>query len=154
MKLELKHLTPYLPYRLTGMTQKRLLVVEGINYKNELPIIWSEIEGNFKGIAQLPVYNKEFPNGSAGFKPILRPLSDLTKEVEIDNKKFIPKDYIEKSFNERFKPVLWDTWFEDIEEYRYSWPYGLIILLFQWHFDVFGLIDEGLAIDINTLKHD
>ena len=24
--------------------------------------------------------------------------------------------------------------------------------LFEWHFDVFGLIDAGLAIDINTLE--
>jgi hypothetical protein len=25
--------------------------------------------------------------------------------------------------------------------------------LFEWHFDVFGLISKGLAIDINTLKN-
>jgi len=25
-------------------------------------------------------------------------------------------------------------------------------LLFKWHFDVFGLIKKGLAVDINTLK--
>jgi hypothetical protein len=25
-------------------------------------------------------------------------------------------------------------------------------LLFKWHFDVFGLIEKGLAIDINTLS--
>lgn len=28
----------------------------------------------------------------------------------------------------------------------------LIQKLFSWHFDVFGLIDKGLAIDENTLK--
>jgi hypothetical protein len=29
--------------------------------------------------------------------------------------------------------------------------YEDIVKLFEWHFDVFGLIDAGLAIDINTL---
>ena len=29
---------------------------------------------------------------------------------------------------------------------------GLMSLLLEDHFDVFGLIDKGLAIDINTLK--
>ena len=27
-----------------------------------------------------------------------------------------------------------------------------VVKLFEWHFDVFGLIPEGLAIDINTLE--
>ena len=29
--------------------------------------------------------------------------------------------------------------------------YGLVSKLIEWHFDVFGLIEKGLAIDINTL---
>ena len=31
-------------------------------------------------------------------------------------------------------------------------PYGFVLNLLEWHFDVFGLIEKGLAIDINTLK--
>jgi hypothetical protein len=31
-------------------------------------------------------------------------------------------------------------------------PYSVFKNLFEWHFDVFGLIEQGLAIDINTLK--
>ena len=29
--------------------------------------------------------------------------------------------------------------------------YGIIERLLEWHFDIFGLIEKGLAIDINTL---
>lgn len=31
--------------------------------------------------------------------------------------------------------------------------YLLMQKLIEWHFDVFGLIEKGLAIDINTLKN-
>ena len=30
--------------------------------------------------------------------------------------------------------------------------YKLHELLFEWHFDVFNLIEKGLALDISTLK--
>ncbi len=36
----------------------------------------------------------------------------------------------------------------DILENRYK----VVKKLFEWHFDIFGLIPAGLAIDINTLK--
>ena len=31
-------------------------------------------------------------------------------------------------------------------------PNGIVLQLFEWHFDVFGLIEKGIAIDINTLN--
>ena len=30
-------------------------------------------------------------------------------------------------------------------------PYWIMEKLFKWHFDVFNLLEKGLAIDINTL---
>ena len=66
-----------------------------------------------------------------GHKPILRPLSDLNKreysEV-LENWEYI----IDKELTSE---IMW-----------YEWE-----CLFEWHFDVFGLIEKGLAIDINTL---
>lgn len=60
-------------------------------------------------------------------KPILRPLSDLTIE---------------------------DSMREDAEHQisTGSRPYRIMLNLFMNHYDVFGLIDQGLAIDINTLN--
>jgi hypothetical protein len=65
-------------------------------------------------------------------KPILRPLSDLQNE-EYENKIFNREYIIDKE--------------ADSELGYYEWCY-----LFKNHFDVFGIIEKGLAIDINTLK--
>lgn len=108
--------------------------------------------------------------------PILRPLSDLIKPITMDGKEFVPieeifywelsewtsldkKDFV---FNEgiteesklRFVYFLDDD--NDIE-FDFSknigfLPHELIQLLYQWHFDIHGLIESGEAIDINTLE--
>ena len=33
----------------------------------------------------------------------------------------------------------------------FSLEYACVIKLFEWHFDVFGLIEQNLAIDINNM---
>lgn len=120
MKLELKHLAPYLPYDI------RILNGGGDN---------TSISEHFK-------LCHKFNNDLTYCMPFLRPLSDLTKEIEINGERFVP--YIK---------LMWD-----IElEYQWKCPIGYdyayrnIEKLFEWHFDVFGLIEKGLAIDINTL---
>lgn len=66
-------------------------------------------------------------------KPILRPLSDLTEEYvsrkTIDDYNFCSSRDITKCLS-----------------------YHSLSYLLSLHFDVFGLIEKGLAIDINTLK--
>ena len=75
----------------------------------------------------------------------LRPLSDLTKEIEYNGVKnilidsLLDKDII--LFN------LYNSYSVDYKLLRH----GDVEKLFKYHFDVFGLIDKGLAIDINTL---
>ena len=39
-----------------------------------------------------------------------------------------------------------------VTDFLYSYPYGMIDLLCKWHFDVFGLIPKGLAVDINSIN--
>jgi len=129
MKLELKHLSPYLPYGLQIST-------------DDVGEDWIE---TVIGL------NKEAIETSVGnywdytVKPILRPLSDLTKEIEHKGDRFIP--IIEYSYL-RFK---------EIANYKGGQNTMKFIqvreqdLLFELKFDVFGLIDAGLAIDINTL---
>ena len=38
------------------------------------------------------------------------------------------------------------------DEFVLSNTYQEVQKLLEWHFDVFGLIEQGLAIDINTIK--
>ena len=132
-KLELKYIAPYLPYglKLTG----------GHGNIHELDA------GKIERVC-IPEYN---------WKPILRPLSDLTKEIDHNGEKLVPLDKIGSM---RKTGYPWDWYEEDSMLGSYDsinrCIKGATLIqyqkLFEWHFDVFGLIPEGLAIDINTLK--
>lgn len=39
-------------------------------------------------------------------------------------------------------------------ESRQIYAYDMFKKLFEWHFDIFGLIEAGLAIDINELNNN
>ena len=168
MKLQLKHLAPYLPYGLKTVN---------FNVGNLLnkPLI-SEM------IASSIMF---FADGTTEAKPILRPLSDLTKEIEINGEKFVPiiqlvkivSDIHNNDMDDKFiisdtgrilvktpwdlkvemfyktKSICWaiyDTW--NNKEKRTINQYVALEKLLEWHFDIFNLIENNLAIDINTLK--
>lgn len=182
MKLELKHLAPYLPYKLRcqfihsgriGTISNIYTIGEG--YDNEdIKISIDFTDGDHIWM----------------FKPILRPLSDLTKEIEVNGEKFVPMmelfmlindthmvdcnygdlDYSENNVSYGGDDD-WNYWINfdneeitlsyDIYEQRFCLMKEWEVLDFnyiemhekmkEWHFDVFGLIDNGVAIDINTL---
>ena len=79
------------------------------------------------------------------FKPILRPLSDLTKPCLEGGK--VPIVELEEMFGQTLKT---DESMHLIQPITCE-PYILIRKLFEWHFDIHGLIPR-YAIDINTLK--
>ena len=134
MKLTIKELAPYLPY---GLKIRMFLY----NFGD------CEITMGLKNIEPDKIFNKDLeqlpptePLKEVGIsvvlsdsfiKPILRPLSDLTTNA------FIFKKDLEhiKLHNE----VI-------------TMRYYVVEYLFQNHYDVFGLIEQNLAIDINTLK--
>ena len=155
MKLELKHLAPYLPY---GLMLKNIHT-EKIGQVNN---IYTLGEGYDNDDIKLSI-DFGFDEHIWMFKPILRPLSDLTKEIEHNNKYFIPLNVIKKDMLVEFS-------YSDRENIRsIKFPKGNICIisigseivdecplgfynnLLEWHFDVFGLIEAGLAIDKNTL---
>ena len=71
-------------------------------------------------------------------KPILRPLADLTINfIASKRDKEIMESILSGNVDSR---VIYDV------------SYATIQYLFLKHFDVFGLIPKGLAIDINTIK--
>jgi len=134
-KLELKHLAGYLPYGL------KILYHNG----NAKPYIEELVSLNTKLSGRIL--------GSEKHKPILRPLSDLTKEIEVNGEKFVPIEKLkllynfEKRGNFELSMYIEDAWIRSCNDL----PFDAINLLLEWHFDIYGLIPE-LAIDINTLN--
>ena len=154
MRLEFKHLTAYLPYGL-GMSRNGF-IGKLIQIKNPKETDLLEIF-EFQVSCSNWWENTEDVNH---YKPILRPLSDLTKEVEHNGERFVPMQWMGKNINKSISFYQWgiQNLEIDIETDNYSQVinlysgYDAVQKLFEWHFDVFGLIEQGIAIDINTLK--
>lgn len=165
MKLELKHIAPYLPYNLRVSKLHTMHTRVGIGSINHILTTKKDT-----------------------YKPFLRPLSSLTKEIEVDGRSFIPiielarlengggifEYQIEKLFILDFGGSigLYYTSSAGLVEFSYdpllmtftmmlrhkdeSYKCDLIVnhqlkmfqKLFEWHFDVFGLIEKGMAVAI------
>lgn len=47
-----------------------------------------------------------------------------------------------------------NTFWYDKEQFSYQYLYKMDYeLLIEWHFDVYKLIDQGLAVDMNTINN-
>ncbi len=155
MKLELKHLASYLPYDLQIEPLYQSMGHMGGFHNKTLSID--------------VIYNYELED----IKPILRSLSDLTKEIEVNGKKFVPlielfENSLPPEFVNRCKILSTDRVYYYEVGYRDSKTkhdfsfrfnknilrndYTIVEKLFEWHFDLFELIPQGKAIDINTLN--
>lgn len=138
MKLQLKHIAPYLPYGLEFVCicpksmEYEISQVSNIHIGNE--------------IIEVGATEFEFSDlGGEEIKPILRPLSDLTKEIEHNDRKFIPiKMFARSSQRDVGEIVFQIKSLEILDHYIFQY-------LIEWHFDVFGLIEKGLAIDKNSI---
>ena len=135
MKLELRHLSPYLPYDLKGINYLKYISTLGIRdevftytnfYENK------KIKEKFTYLSIDSFLNEKY-------KPILFPLSSLTKD---DIKNFYQFN------NYDLKSIDLKEWAEDlIFLINEKEPFQLsqFEYLFSKKFDVFGLIDAGLA---------
>lgn len=122
MKLELKYLAGYLPYR--------------------LKVSKIHVMHSHTGIGSIDHVLHSVNKGKSQYKPILRPLSDLIKEIEVNGEKFVPMDKI--------------AIYGDIDYLIEQIKTGMVEvivwkMLLEWHFDIYGLIENGLAIDKNKL---
>lgn len=129
MELEIKHLSPYLPYGLKLQyivrdEVKKIGIMQSISH--------NEDEAHPTRISISQMYNEEH---IWMFKPILHPLSSLTEQELIDNVIETHIDYLIDGFD-----VL------DV-------PYRVFEYLVSKHYDVFKLIQQELAIDYNTLNN-
>jgi hypothetical protein len=116
--LQLKQLAPYLPYGVEILQPD----AEG---RNTLTL-------DVEGLRIMEVQGFEY------FKPLLHPLSRLTEEMEHNGERFVPKDKLPMYFDNSLHFLI-----EQIENNYVE--YCVIEKLFEWHFDVFGLINKGLA---------
>jgi hypothetical protein len=133
----------------------------------------------FDNMQPVTIYNHiESRRGLNEIKPYFRLLSDLTKEIEHNGEKFIPLYELNKmrgvttELSNYVFEVVEDNWFQctwsdntefsfekntmsfyDITSSGISPQLEMFQKLFEWHFDVFGLIEKGLAISYNDLKN-
>ena len=173
-QLTLERTTPYLPYGLK-------LSIDGEDHTYTMV----DYEGGIYNISIGKVINS-WINGEEKkrYKPILRPLSQLTEEIEHNGEKFVPlyaigvisgiiEDQDVKTINEMV--ACYEKYYEHgIKDFAYSsspiffqyiegiFYYGnemvdynqfkLTMKLIEWKFDVSGLIEKKLAIDVTTLE--
>jgi len=165
MKLELKHLAPYLPYQLACKILNHKCDYVGIEY--------SEINGFYFVGDSLHITYK---GGSTGkdislFKPILRRLSDLNQSELQQIVGYIFRRT--QMIRPKMESVKYDKGFitfYDLDTMRNyvavkpSTDSDTIVLnmsnswedyqiFFKLHVDMFNLIEKGLAIDINALHN-
>jgi len=202
-KLELKHLAAYLPYGLTYLANENsdincdlwadhakniMLFSDAVEIGDKDALI---LKNSIIKITDLSIHIEKEGDiflgqgeNSLGYciddlyisecKPILRPLSDLTKEIEHNGEKFVPIIRMVKEchFTDTYELKFFETresrskrkeyrvgynsfkiyW--DILIYIDGMRHDYVQKLIEWHFDIYGLIDSGLAIDINTLKNE
>ncbi len=162
MKLNISHLAPYLPYGLKWKFDGEDLThdVVGLDVTN-------------RGVKLVSPYNDYGDCEISSGKPILLPMSSLYTEME-DGK--VPAIELAKIANPKTTWTLQPdcnfplsnigelfAWTIDENEFYfhlewkdYSKHYfnqlGCFQYLFENHFDVFGLIDKGLALDKTKIK--
>ena len=134
MKLEIKHLAPYLPYRLKYVDSNNNIV--------DLKAIDNDIHFVNFGWGDAKEYSE--------IKPILRPLS------EFDNSEYIGliRDYVlNKNWCDAYDDYF-EIWFDDmtnVHKLVLQAPYCIFQYFLENHFDVFGLIEQNLAINKNEV---
>lgn len=123
MKLELEHLSPYLPYDLRIKEGNSTFTLSG---------------GFLDDWFNYPLLHREW-------MPLLIPLSELGKmSQEINNNDlsyFITDEASIEVSSDIDQPFFYYIPFEQY--------FGYAQLLFKCHFDVFGLIEAGLALNKN-----
>lgn len=136
-KLELKHLAGYLPYGLEAKYQ----LTDIVNSER------SETRSKL-----MTAENVDFVLKYC--MPILRPLSDLTKEIEHNGEKFVPIEKFGTKYSSYESSIYKHTLNEccsDLESFNLLDRIRIIDKLLEWHFDIHGLLENNLAIDKNTL---
>lgn len=122
----------------------------GINNTSDLYISVCHGDGDLSNVLRRGDY---WITIDRGYKPILHPLSNLTKTIEHKGEEFMPQDKINefKLHMGNWNIGRWDRVSLDLIE---DCPLCILLKLIEWHFDIAGLIEKGEAIDVNTLPEN
>lgn len=134
-KIELKHLAPYLPYDLSMIFEKSgdVRKLKGLSYDCELIFYFHVIQRG------QTIWN---------YKPLLRPLSDLTTEIEHNGENICVWEFLQEETGH--SPHSIDGFIER-GSLLMNITHDVVEKLFEWHFDVFDLIPKGMAVNINNI---
>ncbi len=139
-ELKPEQLYGYLPFKLmaevgiTGATQMRIVeITPEIIYDKYQHDIDYEGQNDYQMI----------------IKPILHPLPDLTKPIQHNGEKFVPDQILQKYVDANNGLLKYKK--QDVYDLN-SCEYWIVEKLFEWKFDIHGLINAGLAIDVNELS--
>ena len=162
MELTIKHLAPYLPYEIEFVA----------DYWNRNFAKYTEVSETLNCVELDKIIRGDYENVNL----LLRPLSDLTKEITHNGETFVPiEELYRKKVSERIlKFTISDSGTSYFIQWEYEKEHGGetavdydsiqkknilqsisvqdFIYLCSWHFDIFGLIENNLAIDLNTLN--
>lgn len=128
IKLETKHLVGYLPYGLKILGHNEYFTLSDIDSRKTLtPSDTVELQ----------------------YKPILRPLADL--KLDIFSEQFF-EDQSEWIGNDGTPLAKVNDFLTQSNVLDVCFPYGIWELFFRHHFDIFGLIDAGLALNKNNYE--
>ena len=156
MKLELKHISPYIPYGLEFKSNDKICKLGEVIVGMNTVVDWGS--------------SNHFINN---IKPLLRPLSSITIEEAYELGVIITSEADMEDmevgvgginiFGEYYTTIS----YQDKVDKEFSFvvqfssigiaglnpiTYEVYTWLFKNHFDVFGLIEQGLAIDKTTFK--
>lgn len=144
MELEAKHLVPYLPYalKLQYIVKDK---VEKTGYMRSISHNEDETHPTRVSID----YNQE--EHIWMFKPILRPLYEFGDSDDLRKvHEFIGLGGWCEAYDQYF-----DAWFNDactVDKLVLQCPYKILEYFFSNHYDIFSLIEKGIAVDVNTLS--
>ena len=140
MELELKHLSPYAPYGIKvflGKTERDLTAIS--------------IDSKFVFINQWSGSREKQMAGIENIKPILRPISEFGDSDDLRKvHEFIGLGKWCEAYDQYF-----DVWFNDlanVDKLVLQAPYEIFTYFLANHYDVFGLIPNGLAVNTNSIK--
>ena len=136
--LTLKEIAPYLPYELK------------LKFVSKYDVDKLSINDNvlLKTIDEGYISVNGYKTNNKSYLPILRPLSDLKNEIEVNGEKFIPAVYLSLVGNYK---NIWGFEFDAIHYWEISSCVKEVEKLYEWHFDVFNLIERGLAVSIHDV---
>lgn len=136
--MELKYLLAYAPFNIKGLVGNTQRDLTAISLDSEFIFVTAYKGSRVKQMA-----------GIEQFKPILKPMKYLSQDIETMRELInISDGYVSKEDN--YHQFLYN-YINDIAIYPRNVHNAIQELFLKNHYDIFNLIPNGHAIDINTL---